>query len=106
MATDALVQEVLEITKDVTKCLSAVRMAKSTQRNYVADLLPEIAISTLLIWGKQDRITPPDVALQFERMLPDAKLVWLDNCGHAPMMEKPMDFNSALAFYLHTQQCD
>lgn len=104
MATEALVAEVLDITKDGGKCLSVLRMAKSAQRNYVADLLPDISIPTLLVWGREDRITPLHVAYEFEEMLPDAKLVVFDNCGHVPMMERPADFNTVLASYLSARQ--
>jgi len=47
----------------------------------------------LLIWGEDDRVTPRDVATQFRDNLPDARLIMLSECGHAPMMEKPGGFN-------------
>lgn len=103
MATEALVAEVMEVTTDSRKCLCAVRMARSAQRHYVADLLPHINTPTLLIWGKEDRITPIHVAYEFEAMLPHVQLVIFENCGHVPMMEKPEDFNAVLASYLHRQ---
>ncbi|HEX6431707.1 MAG TPA: alpha/beta hydrolase [Niastella sp.] len=101
IATDTLVDEVFNITTDARKCLGIVRMAKSTQRNYVADLLPQITPSTLLIWGENDKITPPGVAREFESYLPKARLVMLPQCGHAPMMEKPEEFNTILEEFLH-----
>ncbi len=76
-ATDALVNEVFRITTDAAKCLSIVRMAKSAQRHYVADLLPNIPAPTLLIWGEDDKITPPRVAYEFKNFLPNAQLVML-----------------------------
>jgi pimeloyl-ACP methyl ester carboxylesterase len=75
-------------------------MAKSAQRNYVADLLPAIHTPTLLIWGKDDRITPPSVAKEFESLLPNTRLVMIPQCGHAPMMERPEEFNVVLEQYL------
>jgi pimeloyl-ACP methyl ester carboxylesterase len=101
IATDSLVNEVFQITTDARKCLSIVRMAKSAQRNYVADLLPEIHTPVLLIWGEDDKITPPGVALEFESLLPHAKLAMLSQCAHVPMMEKPAEFNAILDDYLH-----
>ncbi len=99
-ATDALVNEVFRITTDAAKCLSIVRMAKSAQRHYVADLLPNIPAPTLLIWGEDDKITPPRVAYEFKNFLPNAQLVMLPRCGHAPMMEMPEEFNTALQSFL------
>jgi len=101
VATDALVDEVFNMTSDTRKCLSIVRMAMSAQRHYVADLLPEILTPTLLIWGEDDKITPPRVAREFETLLPHAQLVMLPQCGHAPMMEKPEEFNAILRPFLN-----
>jgi pimeloyl-ACP methyl ester carboxylesterase len=102
IATEALVSQVLTITTDTQKCLGVLRVAKSAQRHYVADLLPQITAPTLLIWGREDRITPLQVAHEFENMIPDTTLVVLDQCGHAPMMEQPDNFNFALQQYLTT----
>jgi len=80
--------------------MSIVRTAKSAQRHYVADLLPAIIVPTLLIWGDNDNITPPHVAREFEQYLPNATLVMLKQCGHAPMMEVPDEFNRILHKFL------
>ena len=100
VATNALVDEVFSITTDARKCMSIVRTAKSAQRHYVADLLPVLHTPTLLIWGDEDKITPPHVAREFEQYLPNATLVLLKQCGHAPMMEKPVEFNGVLEGWL------
>lgn len=67
IATDKLVDDVFRITNDNVKCLSIVRIAKSAQRNYVADILPEIKIPVILIWGDDDKITPLNIAKDFQR---------------------------------------
>jgi pimeloyl-ACP methyl ester carboxylesterase len=100
VATDTLVDEVFRITTDRAKCFSIVRMAKSAQRNYVAHLLPEIQLPVLLIWGEQDKITPPEVAHDFARYLPQTTLKMIPQCGHAPMMERPEEFNAILEGFL------
>jgi pimeloyl-ACP methyl ester carboxylesterase len=51
---------------------------------------------TCLIWGKQDNVTPPEVAIDFNKLLPDSNLFWIDKCGHAAMMETPDKFNQIL----------
>jgi len=100
VATDDLVAEVLEVTTNAYKCLSIIKCAKSTQRDKVLTLLTEISTPVLLIWGENDHITPPAVARQFRENLPDAALVLLPECGHAPMMEKPAAFNAALQEFI------
>jgi pimeloyl-ACP methyl ester carboxylesterase len=100
VATDALVAEVFQTTTDARRCYCIVRMAKSANRNYVAAILPEIPTRTLLIWGTEDKITPPEVAREFRHHLPHATLVMINKCGHAPMMEQPAEFNKILASFL------
>jgi pimeloyl-ACP methyl ester carboxylesterase len=53
-----------------------------------------------LVWGEDDKITPPAVAREFASLLPNVKLVMLSQCGHAPMMEKAIEFNAVLEQYL------
>ena len=55
--------------------------------------LPKIKIPICLIWGKDDIVTPPHVANEFHKLLPNSDLYWIDKCGHAPMMEHPKKFN-------------
>ena len=51
---------------------------------------------TCIIWGKQDNVTPAEVAEDFHKLLPDSNLFWIDKCGHAAMMELPDTFNEIL----------
>jgi len=99
-ATDELVEEVFKIVGDNRKCLRIIKTSRRTQNSYVTDLLPQIKLPVLLIWGQNDTITPPHVAEDFRKMLPDAKLVYLSACGHAPMMEKPKEFNKVLEDFI------
>jgi pimeloyl-ACP methyl ester carboxylesterase len=55
---------------------------------------------TCIIWGKDDNVTPPEVAQDFNRLLPDSDLYWIDKCGHAAMMEHPDRFNELLYSWL------
>lgn len=64
-------------------------MAETDQR----DLLPRIAVPTLLIWGELDARSPLSVARQFERAIPDTKLVVIRGAGHVSNLEQPELFN-------------
>ena len=75
-------------------------MAKSAIRHNMAKALPKIDVETAIIWGKQDTVTPPDVAKDFDKLLPNSDLFWIDKCGHAPMMEHPNMFNDILDGWL------
>ncbi len=99
-ATKELVDEVFETTKSIPKALRIVAIAKSAQRNNMADDIPNIKVPTLLIWGLNDTITPPYVAHEFDRLIPNTTLRFIDKCCHAPMMEQPEQFNVILEDYL------
>ncbi len=99
-ATKELVDEVFETTKSIPKCMRIVAIAKSAQRHNMADEIKNISAPTLLVWGLNDTITPPMVAHEFDKLIPNTTLKFIDKCGHAPMMEKSEEFNEILEEYL------
>ncbi len=99
-ATKELIDEVYETTKSIPKCLRIISIAKSAQRHNMADDIPAITIPTLLVWGLNDTITPPIVAHEFRRLIPNSKLTFIDKCCHAPMMEHPDKFNAIVERFL------
>jgi pimeloyl-ACP methyl ester carboxylesterase len=99
-ATTELVDEVFQTTKSIPKCMRIVAIAKSAQRNNMAKDITEIKVPTLLVWGLNDTITPPVVAYEFNRLIPDSELHFIDKCCHAPMMEHPEKFNRILEQFL------
>lgn len=100
IATKKIVDEVYETVNDRKKLIKILAMAKSAIRHNMAKDLPKIDVETALIWGKQDTVTPPDVATDFNKLMPNSDLFWIDKCGHAPMMEHPKKFNEILAGWL------
>lgn len=100
MATDELVNEVFEITNNRIKVIKILALAKSAIRNNLGDELNKIQTPTLLIWGNNDIITPPFVAKEFNTLIPNSELHFIDKCGHAPMMEVPDEFNEILSGFL------
>jgi pimeloyl-ACP methyl ester carboxylesterase len=101
MATPALVDEVFEITRNRIKVIKIIALAKSAIRNNLAEELNQIKQPTLLIWGKNDTVTPPFVAEEFKKLIPNSQLEFIDKCGHAPMMEVPDTFNVILDKFLN-----
>ena len=99
-ATDELVEEVFGIINDRNKLIRVLAIAKSAIRHNMKDDLPSIEVPVCLIWGKNDGVTPPQVAEEFHSLLPNSELNWIDQCGHAPMMEHPAEFNQILAPWL------
>lgn len=99
-ATKDLIDEVFETTQSIPKCLRIVAIAKSAQRNNMAEEIPAIQVPTLLVWGLNDTITPPYVAHEFNRLIPNSTLRFIDECCHAPMMEQPEKFNKIVNVFL------
>ncbi len=100
VATKELVDDVYSTVNDRMKALKTLSIAKSAIRHNMAKDIPNMTIPVCLIWGKQDAVTPPEVADDFNRLLPDSNLFWIDKCGHAAMMERPEEFNSLLHNWL------
>jgi pimeloyl-ACP methyl ester carboxylesterase len=100
VATKELVDEVFDIVNDKGKALRVIITAKSAVRHNLSDKLYKINIPVLLVWGEQDNVTPPFVAHKFNDLLSNSELYFIDKCGHAPMMEKPNDFNIILNTFL------
>ncbi|MEO6683271.1 MAG: alpha/beta hydrolase [Ginsengibacter sp.] len=100
MATDELVDECFEITNNRLKVIKIISLAKSAIRNNLGEELREIKQPTCLIWGQNDIITPPFVAEEFKKLIPNSELHFIDKCGHAPMMEVPGEFNKILGNFL------
>lgn len=94
------IDEIFETVSSIPKCMSIVQIAKSAQRHNMADELHLIKVPTLLVWGLNDTITPPVVAHDFNRLIPNSTLRFIDECCHAPMMEQPEKFNDVLAEFL------
>ncbi|GGF16255.1 alpha/beta fold hydrolase [Hymenobacter cavernae] len=100
VATKELVDEVFSVTNSNSKCLRIISIARSAQRHNLSKDLGRIAAPTLLVWGLNDTITPPVVAHEFNRLIANSELHFLDHCGHAPMMERPHEFNALLDKFL------
>jgi pimeloyl-ACP methyl ester carboxylesterase len=57
------------------------------------DRLGELAMPTLIVWGRNDWIVPVAHAERAHRLIPNSRLVILDRCGHCPELEQPLAYN-------------
>ena len=104
VATKEIVDEVYETVNDRNKLIKTLAIAKSAIRHNMANDLPKMTTPTCIIWGKNDGVTPPEVAVEFNELLPDSDLFWIDKCGHAAMMEHPEEFNKILDEWLQKRK--
>lgn len=98
--TDALVERIYQLTTNRSCAVRLIRMARSSRNINLSDDLEHINVPTALIWGTADQITPREVAYTFSTCLPMCELHFIDECGHAPMMEAPDVVNRLLLNFL------
>jgi pimeloyl-ACP methyl ester carboxylesterase len=100
IATKEIIDDVYNTVNDRIKLIKTLTIAKSAIRHNMAKDLPKMTTPTCIIWGRNDKVTPPEVAIEFDALLPNSDLYWIDQCGHAAMMEKPDEFNMILHEWL------
>jgi len=100
LITDELVEEWFATMNDRNYTRFILRISRATRDRNVQAELDQINTPTLIVWGKNDQITPPEVGVQFQSRLRGSKIVFLESCGHVPMVEQPDQFNKHLADFL------
>jgi 2-hydroxy-6-oxonona-2,4-dienedioate hydrolase len=98
--TESFIDEIKESLWDRRRRIGLVRMAAAAKRNNLRAVLHKIQSPVLLVWGANDHITPPSVAQEFKERLPLAELEFIDQCGHAPSLERPHEFNLIVERFL------
>lgn len=100
VATEELIDQVFDTVNDRMKAIKTLAISKSAIRHNMAEDITSFHLPVCLIWGRQDAVTPPEVADKFHELLPNSDLFWIDNCGHAAMMEHPQEFNTIVDEWL------
>ena len=67
---------------------------------HLAKWLHRIKLPTLLVWGADDRLLPPDYAAVWQKLIPGAQLTVIPDCGHLQHVEQPAAFVAALDNFL------
>lgn len=98
--TDELVEEIYGMLSDRGYRRFLLRVAKATRDRYMKDELAKVDVPTWIIWGRNDTITPPFVGEQFCNGIRNARLAFIDECGHAPPIEQPKEFARLLHSFL------
>lgn len=98
--TPELVADVRGVLGDLRRVMKMVRLASCARRDNLREFLPRLTCPALLVWGREDRVTPLATAEEFASLMPNARLHLLEECGHVPMVEQPAAFKSLLAEFL------
>jgi pimeloyl-ACP methyl ester carboxylesterase len=95
-----LVDEVYDTVTDSALVWKIVRMAKSVKHENLAKILHRVCCPVLLVWGKNDLVTPPATAHEFKERIPQAELHFIDRCGHSPNIEQPEVLSQLVEHFL------
>lgn len=98
--TDEAVAEIADILKSRANTLNLIHAARSAKKDNLYDLLPQIQVPTLLLWGEDDNVTTMEVAETFHKRIPNSILKSVKGCGHAPMIEHPDWFAEEVSEFL------
>lgn len=66
----------------------------------LARRLARVSASTLVVWGRQDGITPLAYGEAYRDLVPGARLEVIERCGHLPPLERPEEFARAVGGFL------
>lgn len=77
-----------------------LRVSRATRDRCVEKELANLDVPTMIIWGRNDEITPPSTGEDFQRRIRGSKLVFIEDCGHAPNWEQPEAFVQQLEGFL------
>ncbi len=95
-----LTQEIYLNVHNIPKRLAISSFVRSSLHSSVSSFLGQLTIPIQLIWGLQDKVSSPQVALHFHDLLPNAQLRFIDKCGHLPMIEQAQQFNETVWKFL------
>ena len=95
-----LVDRVFKLANNRINLLKLLGYAKSAIRHNMAEDIPNLKMPVSLICGKNDKVTPPHVAKEFHKLLPNSELNWIPLCGHAAMWEHPKKFSEIVLKFL------
>lgn len=89
-----------EVLSQRPQAKAMVKLSKSARRNHLGGEIHRISCPTLVLWGREDIVTPPEACEQFQRDIRGSRVVWIDRCGHVPMIECPEPFAVAVREFL------
>jgi 2-hydroxy-6-oxonona-2,4-dienedioate hydrolase len=77
-----------------------IKLSRSARKDVLRQQIGSIRCPTLIVWGRQDVVTPPEAGESFAKLIPGARIIWIDNCGHVPMAEGTQPFAAGMLEFL------
>jgi pimeloyl-ACP methyl ester carboxylesterase len=79
-----------------------IAFTKSGGYNFLTDKISQISCPTLILWGECDRILGTQDAEKFQSAIAHSRLVWIEQCGHVPHLEKPQATAAEILSFIQT----
>jgi pimeloyl-ACP methyl ester carboxylesterase len=95
-----VVKRVREMILSTSPAGAAAALRGMAARRDQTDLLAEIDVPTLILVGSEDAIIPPPDSETMRRAVRGSRLVRLEGAGHVSNLERPREFNHALAEFV------
>ncbi|GAB1724990.1 MAG: alpha/beta fold hydrolase [Nitrospira sp. CR1.1] len=86
--------------EDMITPLMSLRDSLPLWEQHFAPRLKDIRHSTLILWGEQDRLFPPQVGRDLQAMIPKSRLIMIPGAGHIPQWEQPQSVNRHITEFL------
>ncbi len=102
LVTNELVDDWHSSIQDRDYVRFVLRVSRATRDRSVEKELTKLDLPTMIIWGQEDSITPPETGREFQRRIKGSKLQFIQDCGHAPNWEQPEAFAELLDEFLPT----
>ena len=99
LAGPALVNEIYRTIENDSTRATIENLVRSSANGSVGPVLNKIDHRVMLLWGLEDKITPPGIAFHFHDCLQNSEIRFIEKCGHLPMVEEPERFVKHLASF-------
>jgi len=99
-ALPAVAAHVLTMMRATPPEGAAAALRGRAERPDYVEMLPRVMVPTLVVVGSEDEFTPVADAQLIADRIPNATLAVIDGAGHMPNLERPTQFNTALAHFL------
>lgn len=102
--TDAFIESAFasKLKKGDSQTINAFIDSVLRGDDYIDDKVKTITAPTLVIWGREDGLTPLAMGEAFAQDIPGAQRLIIEKCGHVPQLEKPAEFNAGLLKFLES----
>ncbi|MBX7481133.1 alpha/beta fold hydrolase [Qipengyuania qiaonensis] len=91
---------IADVNRDLPFTDAMARQIREGADHRLNERYHEIAVPTLLVWGRSDEVVPLAAAAEMERLIDDATLVVVEEAAHSPQLEKPVEIGREIRVFL------